>query len=86
MTTIPDQRRRRPEVDWRANYLLDESDWRPSNYIFTDAEMRDRLMRYGGLDAATAWDVVRFIRSDAPLDLGLVLDASTLLSKFVEGT
>jgi hypothetical protein len=40
--------------------------------------LRDRLMRYGSLDAATAWHVIGFVRGDQPLDWGRVLAAAGL--------
>jgi hypothetical protein len=89
MPSIPEQvldrARQRDRAKHRENshqldsIRLDDPDWRPSDHAFTDAEMRDRFMRYGGVDAATAWALVWFIRDRIPdIDLVAVFVASGL--------
>lgn len=58
---------------------LNDPDWRPDNHVFTEAEMRDRFMRFGGMDAMTAWRAVGFIRDWYEyIDWDTLIDASVL--------
>lgn len=79
-TAVPGQRQRAPrrKEDTRATMLISREDRRPADHEFTAEEIRDRFMRYGGVDAATAWHMVAFVRGESRLDVGRILDAAGL--------
>lgn len=58
---------------------VSDPDWRPDNHVFTDVELRDRFMRFGGVDAATAWHLIDYVRDRQPaVDWERTLAASVL--------
>lgn len=76
--TLPSQRAKRRPEDTHISLLIREEDWRPADHQFSDEEMRDRFMRYGGVDARTAWRMVAFIRGEQGIDWQSVLDSGAI--------